>query len=103
MYLLLGSHQYCAVQLRVIGRLTEPLNRTRVSQPPCDACQRIECFTWVLCRKKKQEDDIHRLAVDCVKVDGVLETNQIAELLLQIRYPTMSDRHPAALAGDSPV
>ena len=73
--LLLGSDQYCAVQLRVIGSMTEPPNRIRVSQPPCNACERIEWVALGLRRKEKQEDDIYRLAINCLKVDGVLETN----------------------------
>ena len=37
----LGSDQYCAAQLRIMGSVTEPLNRFRVSEPPRDACQSI--------------------------------------------------------------
>src|SRR5258708_39635822 len=83
--------------------MTEPLNRIWVSQPPRDACQRIERIAWGLRRKKKQEDDIHRLAVNRIEVDGVPEANQCAEGLLQIRHPRMRDRHAVACAGGSQV
>ena len=101
--LLLGSDQYCAVQLRIIGSMTEPLNRFRVSQPPCNACERIEWIALGLRRKEKQEDDVYRPAVNRVKVDGVLETNQRAEWLLQIGYPSMRDSHAASCPRGSQV
>ncbi len=46
-------------------------------------------------RKEKQEDDVHGLAINGVKIDGVLEADQSAEWLLQIRYPRMRDGHAA--------
>jgi hypothetical protein len=94
--LLLGAQQYCAVQFRGISGATESLNGLRVSQPPCDACERIERIALRLRRKEKQEDNVDRLAINCVKVDGVLKTNQCAVWFLQIWDPSMGDSYTAS-------
>src|SRR5215475_11821581 len=71
------------------------MNRFRISELAGDACERIE---WIagLRRKKKQKDDVHRLTVDCIKVDGMLETNQSAERFFQARYPRMRNSDAAS-------
>ena len=87
--ILLGFLDHCTVKLCCVRSTTQALNRAWIPQFSCNACKRLKLVAFRRGGKKKQEHDIDRLAVDCLKIDRVLETHKHPEWSRHFRHACM--------------
>src|SRR6476661_7224036 len=77
----------------------DPLQRFRLPQRPGGASECIALCAIAGLGNQQQNDDVNRLAVDGVEVDGMAEAGEKRKRRLKTRQPRMRQRHAIADAG----
>src|SRR6266550_4200333 len=82
-----------------IARLAQAGDGFRVAQQPRDAGERLEVIGARRFRREQQENQIHRLAIERLKIDRPIEARKQAYQFLQLRQLAVRDRNAVADAG----
>ena len=89
-------HREHRIERGGIARFAQARDRCGLAQKPRDARQRLQMIGACPFGREQQEDQVHRLAVERLKVDRAVEPGEQADQLLELRQLAVGNRDAVA-------